>query len=93
MPGQVHTVDSDWYSTRNCSRESNIHRVPTENIKQRLQAGYSQTILQTSQEIIQTKGFKGFFTGYATTVLRDVPFSMIQFPLYEYFKIKWKGNI
>lgn len=33
----------------------------------------------------------GFFNGYMTTVLRDVPFSMIQFPLYEAAKVKWKG--
>ena len=33
--------------------------------------------------------YKGFFTGYLSTLAREVPFSAIQFPLYEFFKSRW----
>lgn len=31
-------------------------------------------------------GFKGFYRGYFTTVLREIPFSFIQYPLWEFLK-------
>ena len=38
---------------------------------------------------------RGFYAGYGTTVLREIPFSVIQFPLYEINKravSRWKGG-
>lgn len=32
---------------------------------------------------------KFLYRGYWSTVLRDMPFSLIQFPLWEYFKNIW----
>ena len=31
----------------------------------------------------------GFYVGFVTTVSRELPFSAVQFPLYEYFKRTW----
>jgi solute carrier family 25 S-adenosylmethionine transporter 26 len=35
------------------------------------------------------KGVAGFYTGYMTTVAREIPFVFIQFPLYEGLKKHW----
>lgn len=58
-------------------------RVPTENLKQKMQAGQYNTAKETFKGIISKGGFRGFYAGYWTTVLRDVPFSFIQFPIWE----------
>merc|ERR1719321_1083591 len=34
-------------------------------------------------------GLGGFYVGYGTTVMREVPFGFIQFPLYEALKRQW----
>jgi len=65
-------------------------RVPVEIVKQRRQAG-----LGTSMSIVrstwQAEGLRGFYRGYLTTVAREIPFSLIQFPLWEYLKKKWSS--
>ncbi|XP_011503169.1 PREDICTED: S-adenosylmethionine mitochondrial carrier protein homolog isoform X2 [Ceratosolen solmsi marchali] len=55
-------------------------RVPVEVIKQRKQA------------LLSDQGrfnIKLLYRGYWSTILRDMPFSLIQFPLWEYFKQIW----
>lgn len=37
-----------------------------------------------------SKGFLGFYRGYFATLSREIPFSMIQFPLWEFFKVNSK---
>ena len=32
---------------------------------------------------------RGFYTGYFTTVMRELPFAAIQFPLWEKLKVSW----
>lgn len=63
-------------------------RVPTENIKQKMQAGVTTSTTSTLQYILSNKGFTGFYTGYGTTLLREIPFAAIQFPLWEAMKTK-----
>ena len=41
---------------------------------------------------LRTEGFSGLFRGYSTTVLREVPFSLLQMPLWEFMKRKWAEN-
>ncbi|KAL7290291.1 hypothetical protein TKK_0015991 [Trichogramma kaykai] len=59
-------------------------RVPVEVLKQRKQAllndqkGYTIRLL---------------YRGYWSTVLRDMPFSLIQFPIYEFLKKSWSDYI
>jgi len=36
--------------------------------------------------ITRTNGFGGFYVGFGATILREIPFSLIQFPLYEAMK-------
>lgn len=60
-------------------------RVPTEVVKQR-----SQATRESGKNIIEKtfrqEGIRGFYRGYFSTVIREVPFSLIQFPLWELFK-------
>lgn len=66
-------------------------RVPTEIVKQRRQAcvnaGSSLNILTG---VLKTEGVLGLYHGFWTTVLRDAPYSVIQFPLWEYFKMYFR---
>lgn len=64
-----------------------LFRVPVEVVKQRTQAaGGSATSIQSFQKTLSSEGVRGFYRGYFTTVMREVPFSIIQFPLWEFFK-------
>lgn len=59
-------------------------RVPVEVIKQRKQALLSDT---------HRLGLRTLYRGYGSTVLRDLPFGVIQMPLWEYFKLYWSREI
>lgn len=65
-------------------------RVPAEVIKQRAQASQYHSSLAALRGILaNTSGegvLRGLYRGYGTTILREIPFTMIQFPLYEYIK-------
>ncbi|XP_028047786.1 S-adenosylmethionine mitochondrial carrier protein isoform X2 [Monomorium pharaonis] len=58
-------------------------RVPVEVVKQRKQA-----LLSTHRLKLRT-----LYRGYGSTVLRDLPFGVIQMPLWEYFKFYWTRQI
>jgi solute carrier family 25 S-adenosylmethionine transporter 26 len=60
-------------------------RVPTENVKQKVQAGLYSTSM-TAFRALLASGVSHFYTGYSTTILREIPFALIQFPLFEYLK-------
>src|SRR5690349_21164266 len=64
-----------------------IVRVPTENIKQNLQITRFSSPLLAIKGIYQSRGLMGFYTGYGTTIMREIPFSIIQFPIWEKFKV------
>ncbi len=61
-------------------------RVPTEVVKQRMQTGMHGSMRKTIEHTIKQEGYTGMYTGFGITVMREVPFSLIQFPLYEYLK-------
>jgi solute carrier family 25 S-adenosylmethionine transporter 26 len=64
-------------------------RVPIENVKQKMQAGQFASMSDALTGIRRLDGPRGFFKGFSTTVMRDIPFSFLQFPLYEAFKKEW----
>ncbi|XP_008318575.1 mitochondrial S-adenosylmethionine carrier protein isoform X2 [Cynoglossus semilaevis] len=64
-------------------------RVPTEVIKQRTQALPSSTSYHNLLATLQEEGVRGLYRGFGSTVLREIPFSLVQFPLWEYFKTLW----
>jgi solute carrier family 25 S-adenosylmethionine transporter 26 len=62
-------------------------RVPIDNIKQQMQVG-TLGLRKQIHDIYRNRGFFGFYKSYFVTVMRDVPFACIQFPLYEYLKTR-----
>lgn len=64
-------------------------RVPVEVIKQRAQACPELSSYQIFRNTLSGEGFRGMYRGYLSTVAREVPFSFLQFPMWEYFKVLW----
>lgn len=62
---------------------ANSLRSPFEVAKQQQQAGWDKQIMETIRKIYQAKGIRGFYVGFGMLLMRDIPFSMIQLPLYE----------
>ncbi|RFU31391.1 hypothetical protein B7463_g4950, partial [Scytalidium lignicola] len=68
-------------------------RVPTEVVKQRAQAGQFPSSMSALQGILsqyRTTGmarvFQELYRGWSVTIMREVPFTVIQFPLWESMK-------
>lgn len=71
-------------------------RVPTEVIKSKMQTTASATLMDTFKLVTnETHGSPlsqftgGLYRGYGITLMREIPFAMIQFPLYEGAKVWW----
>jgi len=82
--GSIHMISASCGEIAAC-----FVRVPTEIIKQRLQTGLYRDYRQAVSTIFKLEGVLGFYQGFFTTVLREIPFTCIQFPLYEYLKTTW----
>jgi solute carrier family 25 S-adenosylmethionine transporter 26 len=68
-------------------------RVPTEVVKQRMQAGMTKSISETVSKCMEVDGIKGLYKGFGITIMREIPFSFIQFPIYEGMKNKIKQYV
>ncbi|XP_008825349.1 S-adenosylmethionine mitochondrial carrier protein isoform X1 [Nannospalax galili] len=64
-------------------------RVPSEVVKQRAQVSASSRTFQIFSTILCEEGIQGLYRGYKSTVLREIPFSLVQFPLWEFLKALW----
>ncbi|NWQ61397.1 SAMC protein, partial [Neopipo cinnamomea] len=64
-------------------------RVPSEVIKQRAQVSPSSSTLRILSHTLYHEGVQGLYRGYKSTVLREIPFSLVQFPLWESSKDLW----
>ena len=65
-------------------------RVPTAVVTQRMQVGQYASFNEAVVKIAAENGVMTFYTGYWTTVAREIPFSFIQFPMYEGLKKFWR---
>jgi len=70
-----------------------VVRVPVDNVKQKLQAHVYPTVRSTLANIWALDGVLGFYMGTLGTIARDIPFAVIQFPLYEQFKRIWSESL
>lgn len=75
-------------------------RVPAEIVKQRTQAGHKgvggrATLWANLRYLLQNKlgegTIRGLYRGWNTTIMREIPFTVIQFPLYEKLKQLWSA--
>ncbi|KAH8168928.1 mitochondrial carrier protein [Sarocladium implicatum] len=71
-------------------------RVPTEVVKQRAQAGHHGGSSSAALRAILTSGsplrvWRELYRGWTITIFREVPFTVIQFPLWEAMK-RWSRN-
>ncbi|XP_066051730.1 mitochondrial S-adenosylmethionine carrier protein isoform X1 [Chamaea fasciata] len=64
-------------------------RVPSEVVKQRAQVSPSSSTLRILSHTLYQEGIQGLYRGYKSTVLREIPFSLVQFPLWESLKDLW----
>ncbi|CAD1812753.1 Mitochondrial carrier family protein [Candida parapsilosis] len=77
-----------------------IVRVPAEVIKQRTQASHMGLTSSWSnfKHIIMNNNqhggiIRGLYRGWNSTIMREIPFTIIQFPLYEWLKLKaWSST-
>lgn len=60
-------------------------RVPVEVVKQRAQA-YNSNSPAVLRQVLAQSGPRGLYRGYTSTLIREIPFSLVQFPLWEYLK-------
>jgi solute carrier family 25 S-adenosylmethionine transporter 26 len=60
-------------------------RNPFEVIKQNLQFREFHSTKAAFKSIWQQRGLRGFYTGYTALLSREVPISIVEMPLYEYF--------
>jgi len=66
-------------------------RVPTAVVTQNMQVGRYASFTEAVGQTYATGGIRSFYVGYGTTVLREIPFSFIQFPIYEQLKKSWSS--
>lgn len=67
-------------------------RNPFELVKQNMQLGKYKKVKEAITDIYRTNGLTGLYRGYFVTVLREIPFGLIQYPLYEYCKLKFRKS-
>ncbi|EGG02969.1 uncharacterized protein MELLADRAFT_117468 [Melampsora larici-populina 98AG31] len=70
-------------------------RVPTEVVKQRQQTstyGTNTTSADVLKLVVQQGGARALYQGFLITISREVPFALIQFPLYEQLKLYAKAK-
>ncbi|ORX37728.1 putative S-adenosylmethionine transporter [Kockovaella imperatae] len=83
-PGLNHLVSASGAEFMSC-----LIRVPTEVIKSRTQAGTygkGKSSLHSAIMTARNEGIRGFYRGFGITIVREIPFTSIQFPLYEGLK-------
>lgn len=67
---------------------------PFDVIKQRMQVHGSQhtSVLKCGMDLLKREGPSAFFVSYPTTLLLNIPFQMVQFPTYEFFRRELLGS-
>ena len=62
-------------------------RMPFEVVKQTAQASKVFDSRGALTYVLRTNGLRGLYSGYFSTIYRDVPFSAMMMPIWEYLKV------
>jgi solute carrier family 25 S-adenosylmethionine transporter 26 len=67
-----------------------IVRVPYEVVKMRSQTSDAKVVSNTAimRDIMAREGLSGLYRGFSSTVIRDLPFSALQYPIWERLKAR-----
>ncbi|KAL6303917.1 S-adenosylmethionine transporter [Sparassis latifolia] len=87
----IHLVSASIGETAACAV-----RVPTEVIKTRTQTstyGKMASSLDAAKRVLADEGLRGFYRGFGSTIMREIPFTSIQFPLYELLKLRLSSSL
>ncbi|KAF9525853.1 mitochondrial carrier domain-containing protein [Crepidotus variabilis] len=72
-------------------------RVPTEVVKTRTQTSaygdLGKSSFRAFRMVLSEEGVRGLYRGFRITVMREIPFTSLQFPLYEFLKSKLSQKI
>ncbi|KAF8174255.1 mitochondrial carrier domain-containing protein [Pholiota molesta] len=72
-------------------------RVPTEVIKTRMQTStygaLGASSFSSARLVLANDGLRGFYRGFGITVMREIPFTSLQFPLYELLKSRLSDKV
>ncbi|VDN12344.1 unnamed protein product [Dibothriocephalus latus] len=63
-----------------------VVRVPCEVVKQRAQHRPHLSISSIISKSLKNEGIGGLYRGYLSTIFRELPFSLIQYPVWELLK-------
>lgn len=70
-----------------------VVRIPFEVVKQTAQASGGLNSLDAFKFVVKHKGIFGLGQGFFSMVSREIPFTLIQFPLWEYLKTRISGDL
>jgi len=65
---------------------SSVVMVPGELLKQQLQSGMATSLFDGMKSIFVKEGISGFYRGYGATMVRDIPYTMIELGMYDALK-------
>lgn len=76
---------------------SSVVAIPSDVLKKRLVLGVDSTINSASRNVFSQSGVRGFFLGWQTNLMKDIPFAALKMSLYEgiahqYLKFKGKSE-
>jgi solute carrier family 25 S-adenosylmethionine transporter 26 len=83
FPGFIHLV-----AAASSSVVTAYIRSPFEVVKQNMQIGKHKSTLHVISNVFRANGVRGFFVGALAMAIRDVPFDIIQFCIYEHLKLQ-----
>jgi solute carrier family 25 S-adenosylmethionine transporter 26 len=55
-------------------------------MKQQMQVGLDNNLRDTFRNVYAIQGLSGFYRGFPSVLLREIPFSGVQLPIYEYLR-------
>ena len=68
-------------------------RVPVEVVKQRAQVqGGKSSSFSVIKTVFKSDGLRGFYRGFSATIFREIPFALIQYPLWERLRKGFSPN-